>query len=576
MIARLLTALEERTGLRDAVRGLAARRIGRGALLSHGLGLTLLALLALEATTGVVLSLHYAPSAADAWSSIAWLDREVPLGLFVRGVHHWGTSALVVVVFLHLAWTIARGAYRAPRELTFWLGLVLVQLVVGLAITGAALPWDQRAYWGSRVETSILGHVPLVGETARALLLGGNEPGNLTLTRFHGLHTLVLPGGLAALLLAHAALSRRHGLKPKDGAGELPLFPDVLVRSLGLALAAVGAVLALAALRPPELLAPADPTSGYLARPAWYFLPLNQLLTFFPGELELVGSVLLPGAAFGFLFVLPLLDRDGRGPRRLLALGGSTGVAGVATALLALGVWHDRTDPTVARAAAEAKAEAALALALAKDGVPPGGSLAMVRADPRTQGKRHFRQRCQGCHPVGGAGSKEPKGPDLAGYLSAPWLRALLEDPDDRRFFGLTKIEGMEGYRDRDPAELARIVQLLVALRAHPDVEPEALPEALQPGVEAYEALSCDGCHELAPGVAGAAPNLAGYGSDGWLLAFLEEPGHELFYGEDNDMPAFRKKLSRDELLSVIAYLRTLEPLPVAPPAPGRVAQTDE
>src|SRR2546428_602933 len=149
-------------------------------------------------------------SAAGAWASVAYVQDQMVLGWLVRGLHSAGASAMVVLIVLHMLQVALYGAYKRPREVNWIVGVMLLGLVLGFALTGYLLPWDQKGYWATQVATGIMGSVP-GGEPLRVLLQGGSEYGNLTLTRFYALHVFVLPIGLAVLLGIHLALFRKHG-----------------------------------------------------------------------------------------------------------------------------------------------------------------------------------------------------------------------------------------------------------------------------------------------------------------------------------------------------------------------------
>lgn len=533
MIRALLSFLDDRTGWPSAL----GRWIDEAPRLSP-LAVAIGALLLLQAGTGFALSLHYAPTTTDAWGSVHFLQHELPLGAWIRSLHRWGTSALVVLVGLHLLLTAVSGRYRRPGEVRFWLGLLLLGVVLAFGITGNPLPWDQGGYWGVRIEAEIFGSIPWIGPWMKGLFLGGNEAGNLTLTRMYAIHVVALPCAVGGIVLASWSQAKRHPrLQTRRWAGW----------------AAAGAVAAVGILGwvwPVELDAPAEVTVAYEARPAWYFLPLNRWMSVAPNPTL---GLLLPLVAMGLVGALPLLDRREAWSQRLPWLGG-IGIGAVGLISLLVSGW-DLPAPA-------ADEDGRRALALAANGIPPDGAGAMLARDPLTLGKRIFATECAPCHRVGGEGTDRPNGPDLAGYLSEAWLQALIEDPSDPRFFGTTDIDEMEPYRDEDPVLVGRVAAFVASLRGHPGKGADDLPPE---GLEAFEALDCGSCHELEPGEEGAAPNLSGYGSDEWLRGFLRHPDDPLFYGSSNEMPSYEpEELSDEELGAVITWLRHLGSLPVA------------
>ena len=558
---KALDFLEERTGL-----VLALRRFAEQPPRLSALGGVLVALFLLQFATGFAMALHYAPSTTDAWGSVWYIQNRLPLGALLRSLHHWGTSAIVVALALHLLLTALAGRYRRPNEIAWWLSLAALFVVLGAAMTGNPLPWDQAGYWGARVESGIIGSLPLVGD------LKADLPRRQRSREPH------------AHALLRAACDRAACAAPRDRGAPMdprrPEPPGIHERSAAgsppQSAIAIGGLLAAAILFPAPLGAPAEPASAYQATPAWYFLPLNQLVALFPAELSLLGTAIVPGLALLFLLALPFLDR-GPAPAtawapRLPWLGGmSLGGLGL-IGLLLFGLRQEATDETLLAARVDAAEDAARAQSIAAAGLPPDGAAAMMAHDPLTRGKRVFNQQCAPCHLVGGVGTDEPNGPDLAGYLTAPWLCALVEHPRDPRFFGTTEIDEMDPYAEEAPGQLTLVVEFLQGLRAHPGVEPDDLPDSLAAARAAWDDLGCESCHEIEPEIEGAAPNLAGYGSDAWLRAFLRTPDGGLFYGEANEMPSFEDhELSEADLEAVITWLRRLEQLPIAPVARASV-----
>ncbi|MFQ5506749.1 MAG: cytochrome b N-terminal domain-containing protein [Planctomycetota bacterium] len=283
----------------------------------HTLGFAAFAVFVAQLITGVALAFHYVPSADHAYDSLRVLERDVPGGALLRGLHHWGSSAMVVLLFLHGLRVFLHGCYKKPRELTWILGLGLLAIVLGLSFTGYLLPWDQKAYFATKVGVNIASRAPLVGETLRSVLSGGPEIGPVTLNRFFALHVLVLPGMLLVLLALHLMQIQRHGITPvgaRVGEAGIPgpaYHPGHTVKE-GLVAALALSLILMLALRlgaPLEAEAEAvDPT--YQPRPDWYFAGAFELLKFFEGPMEAVGTFWLPLALGLLLTLLPFLDRN--------------------------------------------------------------------------------------------------------------------------------------------------------------------------------------------------------------------------------------------------------------------------
>jgi quinol-cytochrome oxidoreductase complex cytochrome b subunit len=203
--------LDERTSLSAGARWMLFRKVPRGTNWLYTLGsATMIAFLS-QAVTGVFLAMYYDPSPARAYESVRHMTNEVFLGELVRGMHKWGSTVMVILIFLHMGRTFFFGAYKYPRELNWVIGVVLVILTFVMALTGYLLPFDQRSYWATIVSANISGMGPLVGPYLADFLRGGPEFGATTLSRFYALHMLILPGAIAALIGAHLYLVARHG-----------------------------------------------------------------------------------------------------------------------------------------------------------------------------------------------------------------------------------------------------------------------------------------------------------------------------------------------------------------------------
>jgi quinol-cytochrome oxidoreductase complex cytochrome b subunit len=352
---RRFTALgdwfDDRTNYRKLLReGLYEAVPVRGAWW-YSLGSATLILILLQLATGIFLLFQYVPSTSEALASLRWVKEHDAFGAAVRALHLWGAYVLMFVIGLHMVRTFTSGSYKRPRELNWLTGVVLFLLVLGLAITGAFLPWDEAAYWTAVVVTNVPAYIPLVGDWVRTLWRGGDFVGPVTLSRTFGIHVWLLPGALFTLILVHLALLRKHGefgswvnyrgswrsrppgeeppaarrdaeppypSAPADEEWSVPLetqdfyphqtFRDGVV-SAALVLVVVGLALTIGA---PLESGPDPATTSYTPVPEWFFLPLDQLLVLAPRQL--IGlSVLLPALGVLFLAAVPWLDR---GPER--------------------------------------------------------------------------------------------------------------------------------------------------------------------------------------------------------------------------------------------------------------------
>lgn len=207
--------LNERAGLDKIWEALFARHIpeakGPAAWL-YTLGSASLFVFAVQLVTGMLLAMNYVPSPDHAYDSIRYIETQVLLGSFIRGLHHWGATLMVILVFLHMLRVFFMGSYKYPREATWMAGVGLFLVVIGFGFTGYLLPWDQKAYWATMVGANIAGQAPVLGPYISKILLGGDEMGAATLTRFYALHVLVLPLAIMFFIGVHLFLVVWHGI----------------------------------------------------------------------------------------------------------------------------------------------------------------------------------------------------------------------------------------------------------------------------------------------------------------------------------------------------------------------------
>jgi quinol-cytochrome oxidoreductase complex cytochrome b subunit len=202
--------LDERLGLDDLYKAGLDRPEPRGNWWNT-LGSASLFLFALQGLTGIFLTVYYTPSPDHAYDSIQHIMTGVAFGWLVRGIHHWGATLMVLVVFIHMIRVFVTASYKYPRELTWLIGVGLLLLTLGMGFTGYLLPWDQKAYWATQVGTAIAGSVPWLGEFILKALRGGSDLSALTLSRFFAAHIWMLPAAMAALIGVHLYLIIRHG-----------------------------------------------------------------------------------------------------------------------------------------------------------------------------------------------------------------------------------------------------------------------------------------------------------------------------------------------------------------------------
>lgn len=405
----LISWLDSRTGFRELMHEALYERVPGGARWRYVWGSTLVFTFVLQMITGFMLWSAYSPSTRTAWESVFYIQNEMYLGYIIRGLHHYAAQAMVVLMAIHLVQVVIDGAYKAPREMNFWLGILLMVIVLGLSLTGYLLPWDQKGYYATQVTTNIMSATPIVGPEVQKLAQGGSDYGHLTLTRFFAMHAGILPTVLVAFLALHIYVFRRHGLTVHDEkhAPDTTFWPDQVLKDAVACLAVLTVVLLLALFRPAELSAPADPAVKFdAARPEWYFLFLFRFLRFHAVDsLGLTfGAIIVPGIIMGILTIMPItaqvLGKTGHFLNKafiwLMAIGIAT--------LTVLAFYEDANDRDHQAALAEAHRDGLRAIELASgpDKIPVDGAVSLLRRDPFTQGPRLFAQHCKACHRYNG------------------------------------------------------------------------------------------------------------------------------------------------------------------------------
>ncbi|MGI8982217.1 MAG: cytochrome b N-terminal domain-containing protein [Pirellulaceae bacterium] len=427
---RLAQWFHSRTGIYDVIQHALYENIPSGARWRYITGSMLVFAFAVQVITGIFLWMAYSPSSQTAYESVYYIQHEMTGGWLLRGVHHFMAQAMVIVMGLHILQVIIDGAYRAPREVNYWLGIILMQLVMGLGLTGYLLPWDQKGYWATNVATNLMTLVPFVGKELQQIAVGGNEYGHHTLTRFFAMHTGVLPAALIGFLILHIAAFRKHGIMATITPGR----PDQYFWPHQVLLDAVGCLLLLGivllcvihfdvtglatgnlaeAHRGAELGAPADPSEAYsAARPEWYYLFLFQLLKYFHGTQEIIGAIILPGIVMTILALAPIIGRWNLGHAfnvgYLLFLIAAVGVLTTAAFL------EDGNNYDFQQAKKEAARNAERMVELVNrreweivDGegklsdrrmFQREGGIGLIRNDPLLRGPKLFGQHCASCH----------------------------------------------------------------------------------------------------------------------------------------------------------------------------------
>ncbi|MCI0638057.1 MAG: cytochrome b N-terminal domain-containing protein [Gemmataceae bacterium] len=696
MFRKLFDWIDRRTGYRSFKDAMLLEHISGGARWRYVWGSCLAFVFILQVVTGILLMWSYSPGDSTAWSSVYFIQYEMDFGWLIRGLHHFGSQTMVVLLAVHMLQVVIAGAHLPPREFNWWLGLLLMGVVLGLSLTGYLLPWDQKGYFATQVATNILGSIPAIGTFLQKILVGGSNYGNHTLTHFYTLHVGILPPLLVLLLVLHLVVFRRHGITtPPVSHGEgvlnrpVAVVRDFLIGGLivgvclfvgvhivtaltmggmfwffgisrffiekreveyfwpGQAFRDLVACLFIFAIMltlviwgghgnkidaPPavdgqepglydrmakagraglgaNLDAPADPeTENYPARPEWYFFFLFQLLKYFPGDDILIGTLFIPNGVMLLLFLLPLF-----GYGNMRKFGHFFGIVVVVSLLMSVGMLtllalaDDSVKPLplglgggtenakhLHEKFEEAAVHAKRAVQLASQGIPESGARELLRKDPYTKGPKLFEMHCGVCHKFSsspdrldykGWVEKEVtptgqikrvfKASDLSDFASQKWIRGLLENPGDPKYFGLTKLDGMKKWREKvnearaewlkDNAEEGKrriaeqeekfdLIAKWLAQQKLPRAERDKQLEI--EGTKAFEHKGfgyCRSCHtaelykeskkekgkfDYEEDGGSDGPSFVGYGAQEWIRLMVMSPA--LRYERENHMPAFR------------------------------------
>jgi len=416
--------------------------------------------------TGIGLALVYVPAADNAYESLLYLDYQQPLGWFLRALHYYAGSGMVVMVLAHMTQVFLHGAYKYPRELTWVLGVCLLLCTLGMFFSGQILRWDPDAYWGLAVAGSMAGRVPWLGPQVVQLLLGGPIIGGDSLSRFFALHVFVIPGALLFFLAVHLWLVLKCGVSAPPVPGQqvdpatydaayeqelkegVPFLGEALLKdALFSALAVIVVVVIAVLVGPKGPTGPPDPTlPGANPRPEWPFLWLFALLSMSPPATETFIILVLPLMLIGALFLVPFVSNRGerapsRRPVAVLAVIVGYTVLGVLTYKGVTAPWSPEMK------------------AWSGDPVPEN----IVRnTRPLTlMGAAVFQNKnCRNCHALEGIGGQ--RGPDLT-YVGTRLTRDQLICQVSN---GTPGGGNMPAYgKQISPAEMTALVDFLVDLR---------------------------------------------------------------------------------------------------------------
>ena len=408
--------VDDRLGIADLIGPAAKHLVPRDARWWYTFGSATLVAVIVQVATGVALSFSYVSSASQAYDTLKFITDQAPLGSFLRGMHYFGASAMVLMVGAHMAQTFLFGAYKFPREMNWTTGVLLLGFTLVMGFTGQLLRWDQNATWSVVIAAEQAGRVPLIGNWLAEFILGGTNIGGATLSRFFAIHVFLMPALIFIFIALHLWLVLRHGISEPPIAGKpvnpetyrdeyhaliqksgVPFWPDGAWRDfiVGAILIVAIALLAIC-FGPPALDKPPDPSILKAdPRPDWYLLWYFAVLALIPPALEGYVMILAPAVIGILLLVVPMLNNRGeRAPsRRPWAIAvvllsvimiGSLWVAG------ARSPWSPNFDPQ-----------------------PLTPRMIGATSGPVFEGARLFEQKsCLNCHLIQGHGGR--RGPDLS------------------------------------------------------------------------------------------------------------------------------------------------------------------
>jgi ubiquinol-cytochrome c reductase cytochrome b subunit len=430
VITRLLAWIDDRSGLVTATRRALAHPVPPRTGWWYVFGSATLLAFILQVATGMALSSSYVASSGQAYESLRFISEQALLGRFLRGMHYFGASAMVLLIGIHVSRTYLMASYKFPRELNWLTGAVLLLLTLALAFTGQLLRWDQTAVWSVIVGAAQAGRMPIVGGEIARFILAGDTIGGATLSRFFAFHVFFIPALVFLLIGLHLWLVLRHGISERPKAGEpvdpatyrsrydellrregVPFWPDAAWRDVVFGAAMISTVALLAIIvGPPDLGPPPDPSilEAY-PRPDWYFLWYFAVLAMAPHHLETIIIVAGPLVFGALLLLVPIFNKGERSVRRRPM-----------AALLVVFIWSMILVFWVAGERADWSPDF--------DAVPLPAHVVNSTDPAVVEGAKLFHASgCEFCHAVEGYGGKRgPELTDVAARMSADQLTARI------------------------------------------------------------------------------------------------------------------------------------------------------
>ncbi len=579
--------VEERTGLVSFFTDFLHEEIPGGTRFSYTLGSACMFLLSIQIITGIWQLFYYVPTVDHAYASYAYLRREVPFGWLMNGFHKWGGTLFTIVVGLHALRVFIWGSYKKPRELVWFIGILLIILTALFMFSGPVLPWDKKGYWAGQVGIGIAGSVPVVGPMTQELMQGGNEMGQMALLRMYVMHVALLPGAIALFVVLHLIAFRRNGeAGPWDESKRKKVgyfWPEQIFKDIVMSVLLFLLLVYLSAFYPPEFSGAADPKDTlFTPKPEWNFLFLYELLKYLPGHLEYIGTAGVPLLIVLMFGSLPFLDKGpDRNPfKRWVVILSGFAFVGIVLFL----TWRGAIYVSPA-----AQAELDKTKNYVEDGHEHGDgkvshveaekAIAAANADTNISGEKLFKTLgCTECHTANGTASGK-QGPDLyttkANNRTREWMYKQLITPQEHN--QKTIMPPYVHLSDKNVNSLLDYLEGLTPKETPPPavavvaVDGQAPLQDSAAGEQVFAAQGCIQCHDIRgrksfkSGPDLMASMIKEKRAKDWLKTQIMYPQQ---HNPATIMPSFATRINDGQMNALVEFIKSLETrTPEAAPA---------